>query len=37
MVGMDAVVTTRHGKLRGIVTGGVCAFLGLSYAAPPLA
>ncbi|MGE5285724.1 MAG: carboxylesterase/lipase family protein [Micromonosporaceae bacterium] len=32
---MDAVVTTLHGRLRGIVTDGVCAFLGVSYAAPP--
>jgi carboxylesterase family protein len=35
VIGMDAVVTTGHGKLRGTVVGGVCAFLGLSYAAPP--
>ncbi len=32
---MDAVATTLHGRLRGTVTDGVCAFLGISYAAPP--
>jgi para-nitrobenzyl esterase len=32
---MDAVVTTVHGRLRGSVADGVCAFLGVPYAAPP--
>jgi hypothetical protein len=35
VVRMDAVVTTLHGKLRGTVTDGVYAFLGVPYAAPP--
>lgn len=30
---MDTVVTTRQGKLRGSVTGGVHRFLGIPYAA----
>ncbi|SHN87747.1 para-nitrobenzyl esterase [Geodermatophilus obscurus] len=33
---MDTIVTTTHGQVRGITTDGVCAFLGISYAAPPV-
>ncbi len=32
---MEAVVTTLHGRSRGSVADGVCAFLGVPYAAPP--
>ena len=32
---MDAVVTTLQGRLGGGVADGVCAFLGVPYAAPP--
>jgi para-nitrobenzyl esterase len=33
---MDMIVTTTHGQVRGITTDGVYAFLGISYAAPPV-
>ncbi|MFF0751721.1 carboxylesterase/lipase family protein [Streptomyces sp. NPDC004267] len=33
---MQCVVTTRHGRLRGIEEGGITAFKGIPYAAPPL-
>ncbi|KUJ68421.1 carboxylesterase [Streptomyces albus subsp. albus] len=32
---MDVIVPTRYGKLRGRDSGGVAAFLGVPYAAPP--
>lgn len=35
MVGMDAVVKTAAGELRGSVAEGVYAFLGVPYAGPP--
>lgn len=35
MMGMDAVVKTVAGELQGSVAGGVYAFLGVPYAAPP--
>src|SRR5215218_10395451 len=34
---MDAVVKTVNGVLQGSVVDGVCAFLGVPYAAPPFA
>ena len=33
---MHTHVTTRYGELRGATTDGVCAFLGVSFAAPPV-
>jgi para-nitrobenzyl esterase len=33
---MDAIVTTGNGRLRGRTRDGVSAFLGVSYAAPPV-
>ncbi|MGY1792410.1 carboxylesterase/lipase family protein [Geodermatophilus sp. SYSU D00525] len=33
---MDPIVETRRGRVRGTAAGGVCAFLGISYAAPPV-
>ena len=33
---MDVIVETKHGRVRGVTTGGVCAFLGIAYAAPPV-
>jgi para-nitrobenzyl esterase len=35
VAGVDAVVTTVHGRLRGSIADGVHAFLGVPYAAPP--
>ena len=33
---MDPVVRTMNGQVRGTDTDGVCSFLGVSYAAPPV-
>ena len=33
---MGVIVSTKHGKVRGRTVEGVCAFLGVSYAAPPV-
>ena len=33
---MEPIVTTEHGQVRGRTVGGVHAFLGISYAAPPV-
>jgi para-nitrobenzyl esterase len=33
---MDAIVRTRYGDVRGLAADGVCAFLGISFAAPPV-
>ena len=33
---MEPIVTTGHGQVRGTTVGGVHAFLGISYAAPPV-
>ena len=33
---MEPIVTTGHGQVRGRTVGGVHAFLGISYAAPPV-
>jgi carboxylesterase type B len=33
---MDMIVRTRNGQLRGSTADGVCTFLGISYAAPPI-
>jgi para-nitrobenzyl esterase len=33
---MDVIVETKHGRVRGVATGGVCGFLGIAYAAPPV-
>ena len=33
---MDTIVSTRNGRLRGRTSDGVSAFLGVSYAAPPV-
>ena len=33
---MDTIVSTRTGQVRGRASDGVSAFLGISYAAPPV-
>ena len=33
---MDSIVSTRNGQVRGRTSDGVSAFLGVSYAAPPV-
>jgi para-nitrobenzyl esterase len=33
---MEPIVKTQHGRVRGLTVDGVCAFLGVAYAAPPV-